>query len=185
MTPQSTPDREHSPSQDLDLDVDRSRGVLSDDDGQYEDDIDSRASPEIAVSDWHQEIPDGFDAHWQYDHFQWGKSAVIEWTKRWDGMHNWSDALECEVVAANQKGHLDDFVKDVTEHAAHGRYILQELSKMEGYIPLQMWKVRELWRMSVELVGILHQGLAILDVRVSLANRGRWSMVNEKGLIVS
>lgn len=39
---------------------------------------------------------------------------------------------------------------------------------MDGKLPSEAWKIRELWRLKIELVEILVKGLTILDLKTSI-----------------
>jgi hypothetical protein len=72
---------------------------------------------------------------------------------------------------------VDKWVAEVREHANIGRKLLHQLSNMELYLPNTAWEVRELWRLEVDALQWVIEGLAVIDVRVDLMNSSPYNLI--------
>jgi hypothetical protein len=96
------------------------------------------------------------------------------WAGKWGGSANWPYALEVGYAAAKEIGELEvnEWVRNVLVHAERGRYLIQTLEGMKGWLPKEMWKIREIWRRVLESLGVLHRGVACIEVRVDIIRLG-------------
>jgi hypothetical protein len=109
-----------------------------------------------------------------FDYISQTQAEVERWAGQWGGYMNWPHALEVGYGAAKQIGELEvnKWVHDVLAHADRGRLILQTLEGMKGWLPKEMWKIREIWRRVLELVEVLHRGVACIEIRVDIVRFG-------------
>jgi hypothetical protein len=63
-------------------------------------------------------------------------------------------------------------------HAERGRLILRVLEGMTGWLPKQMWKIREIWRKVFELLGIVYRGLACIETRVDIIRSSSFNLLS-------
>jgi hypothetical protein len=103
---------------------------------------------------------------------------VEGWTGRWGGLVNWSHALQVGYTDAKESRKVDEWVQDVLMHAERGRLILRVLEGMTGWLPKQMWKIREIWRKVFELLGIVYRGLACIETRVDIIRSSSFNLLS-------
>lgn len=113
----------------------------------------------------------------QYDIFKEIQFDVNEWCRSFGGITNWPSELEQSYQVAIASSRLEEWVTNVWSHAEEGRAILRRLKEMEGRLPWEMWKIRELWRVQCELVERLARGISYLELRSSLLDLGPLNLV--------
>ncbi|KAF8054679.1 hypothetical protein FPV67DRAFT_1400303, partial [Lyophyllum atratum] len=93
------------------------------------------------------------------------------------GVSTWSTALEETYADAIEANDVEGWLANVWGHAAEGRHLLSTLRNMEGELPYEMWKIRELWRLEVELVETVVRGISCLELRSGLVQTGGLNLV--------
>lgn len=96
------------------------------------------------------------------------RDRVRAWASPWGGSWAWHHKLESEYQKATKENRVEEWVGEMLNHADIGRDLLDTLSSMEGHLPNSDWQVKELWRIEVELLRLITQGLAALEVRINL-----------------
>lgn len=96
------------------------------------------------------------------------REKVIYWTSGWGGLLVWPETLNLSLTDAVNGGETKRWAKEVLRHAVSGRRLLVNLQEIEGCLPEEEWMVRELWRVSFELVQMLVKGITIMESRISL-----------------
>lgn len=96
------------------------------------------------------------------------REKVVYWASGWGGIVMWPDTLNMSLLHAVNGVQVERFTKEIFRHASSGRRLLATLQQIEGSLPEEEWQVKELWRISVELVQILVKGITIMESRVSL-----------------
>ncbi|KAF8158048.1 hypothetical protein B0H34DRAFT_439509 [Crassisporium funariophilum] len=95
-------------------------------------------------------------------------TAVLNWAKGWGGVTYWSIGLDKSFNLAVKERRVEVWQAQLHNHGAQGRRMLSRLHFMEGDLPVEMWKIRELWRIQIELVEILVKGITILELKSSI-----------------
>jgi len=98
------------------------------------------------------------------------------------GVKLWHLNLDDEHHKATEENRVDKWVAEVLEHASIGRKLLHQLSNMESYLPNMAWEVRELWRLEVDALQWVIEGLAVIDVRVDLMNSSPYNLIADFAL---
>jgi len=77
----------------------------------------------------------------------------------------------------NQAGHLDEWIYEVNCHASRGRRYLSHMENINGVLPKEMWRIRELWRQQVDLLKILLCGIDSIELRVNIVEKGMFNLI--------
>lgn len=101
---------------------------------------------------------------------------VHNWTAHWGGVHGWGHALDSGYSVAKESGTLDQWADNVLEHADRGRLIVHMLQQMNGALPKEMWKIRELWRQHTNLLTLVVKGLMTIEVRLDILKPGPFNL---------
>ncbi|KAF9458060.1 hypothetical protein BDZ94DRAFT_1271693 [Collybia nuda] len=117
------------------------------------------------------------DTTTHYQKFQEICVDVNIWSRAFGGLEQWPSQLNCTYHAAVESNNVEGWLSDVWGHAAEGRKILNQLRNMEGQLPYEMWKIREMWRLEVELVELVVCGILCLELRSSLVGTGQLNLV--------
>lgn len=96
------------------------------------------------------------------------REKVIYWTSGWGGLLVWPESLNLSLMNAVNDEQTERWMEEVLHHAASGCRLLTNLQEIEGSLPEEDWKVKELWRVSFELVQMLVKGITIMESRISL-----------------
>ncbi|TFK61212.1 hypothetical protein BDN72DRAFT_728206, partial [Pluteus cervinus] len=110
------------------------------------------------------------------DYFEVASSSVATWLAEWGGLESWSKHLDSGYRAALAADGVDKWVESVLEHADRGRLLEKMLGQMETTLPLEMWKIRELWRQHSILLGQVVKALALVDIRVGILRAGPFNL---------
>lgn len=114
---------------------------------------------------------------WEYDHFMEIRKSVLEWAGRWCGHTNWPHTFDVECAEAAKSGHLDEWIYEVNCHASRGRRYLSRMENINGMLPKEMWRIRELWRQQVDLLKILLRGIDSIELRVNIVEKGMFNLI--------
>lgn len=104
----------------------------------------------------------------ELDRLEHIRRKAVYWSSGWGGIVVWPDTLNLSFRHAVGDHQTDRWVSEVLRHAASGRRLLANLQEIKGKLPKEEWQVREIWRMSIELVQLLVKGITIIESRVSL-----------------
>lgn len=96
------------------------------------------------------------------------RAEIVEWARGWGGVTLWDVALERSFNNAVEESRVELWREQLADHAMLGRKLLGMLHQMNGRLPRESWKIRELWRLRIELVEILVKGLTILELKTSI-----------------
>jgi hypothetical protein len=96
------------------------------------------------------------------------RQRVHNWAAPWGGTYAWHYQLDLEYQKADQENRVKEWIKKMLKHVGIGQDLLSALSSMQGHLPKNESQVRELWRLEVELLTMVTEGLAALEVRVNL-----------------
>ncbi|TFK58990.1 hypothetical protein BDN72DRAFT_906242 [Pluteus cervinus] len=113
----------------------------------------------------------------EIDHFRAASDAVNAWLAEWGGLEVWPRRLDSGYEAAKKTGHVDQWIQMALDHADRGRLLHNLLSQMETVLPPELWKIRELWRQQTVLLGLVIKGLALIEMRVDIVQRGPFNLV--------
>jgi hypothetical protein len=102
---------------------------------------------------------------------------VYHWTEEWGPVTHWPRKFKQIYDEAAERGDdaVAEFLGDVNTHVDWGRYILLQLRKVSfGRLPQEGGYVAyvDLWNQSYELMACLHEGIAILEVRLDIMCHG-------------
>lgn len=122
-------------------------------------DVDSEAVVDSANAD---------APHTQFIYLRGIRREVKDWAACWGGLENWPAHLSERYTAAVELGSVVQWANYVMDHARVGRQYLGRMQHMEGGLPASMQMIRELWRLSMEVLDILYRGLGILETRANL-----------------
>lgn len=114
----------------------------------------------------------------QIGHLEHVAKLVHSWLGDWGGLDAWNNYLDTEYQSARKSGSVPQWMNHVQGHAYQGRLLARMLEQMELYIPLEMWKVREMWRQQTILVFQVAKALALIEVRLDLIRRGPFSLLS-------
>ncbi|KAF9462996.1 hypothetical protein BDZ94DRAFT_1259831 [Collybia nuda] len=112
-----------------------------------------------------------------YEIFQAVHADVNTWSGAFSGLAQWPAQLDNSYRASVESDNVEGWLSNVWEHAAKGRELLCRLRSMEGRLPYEMWKIREMWRLEVELVETVVRGISCLELRSSLVETGHLNLV--------
>ncbi|KAF5381782.1 hypothetical protein D9615_005372 [Tricholomella constricta] len=123
--------------------------------------VQCKVPPKLNISFGNLDAPDNLadpdgdtdksdDSH--YDNFQDLAAEIHVWRDAYGGSQGWASALDASWDRAWKTDTTDKWLTAVWEHANEGRDLLARMRLMEGQLPLEMWKLREMWRQEVELV---------------------------------
>lgn len=104
----------------------------------------------------------------QFSYLRSISREVKDWSGSWGGIEGWAIRLGDLYAEAVERDLVSDWVNTVWEHARLGRQYLGRMQHMEGRLPADMQKIRELWRLSMEVLDILYRGLGILETRARI-----------------
>ncbi|KAG6914737.1 hypothetical protein DXG01_015687 [Tephrocybe rancida] len=93
---------------------------------------------------------------------------VAGWSRQYGGVAHWSATMDESLQWAVQERSVNKAVAYLTAHADKGRAFLRELHDFNGRLPAEKWKIRELWRIKVELVEALVKGITIIELKASI-----------------
>ncbi|KAJ3560577.1 hypothetical protein NP233_g10747 [Leucocoprinus birnbaumii] len=96
------------------------------------------------------------------------EEMVVAWLSKWGGLANWPDWLEMSYIKAAKKDQLDRWLEQVWDQADQGRRLETRLFQLYGTLPEQHYKVKELYRRSVDLVHLLAKAIALIEIRAPL-----------------
>lgn len=130
------------------------------DERMYADAINS-----LSVSDHHSNQSGPFK---ELDRLLEFRASVVEWARGWGGVAWWNEGLDQSFNIAVEENRVDLWREQVSNHMELGRSILGRLHEMDGKLPDERWKVRELWRLKIELVEIVVKGITTLDIKSSI-----------------
>lgn len=99
------------------------------------------------------------------------------WLGDWGGLDAWNDYLDTGYQSARKSDTVPQWMSRVQGHAYRGRLLTRMLEEMELYIPLEMWKVREMWRQQTILIFQVTKALTLIEVRLDLIRRGPFSLL--------
>ncbi|TFK59625.1 hypothetical protein BDN72DRAFT_905673 [Pluteus cervinus] len=113
----------------------------------------------------------------EIDHFGDASRAIHGWLAEWGGLESWPHFLDVGFQTARMSGHTDEWVQLVVDHADRGRLLERLLGQMETTLPLEMWKIRELWRQQTQLLGLVVKALTLIEVRVDVLKNGWFNLI--------
>ncbi|TFK59937.1 hypothetical protein BDN72DRAFT_905404 [Pluteus cervinus] len=113
----------------------------------------------------------------EVNHFDNASRAVYDWLAEWGGLESWPKTLDMGFQMAQTSGRVDEWARSVVDHADRGRLLERLLGQMETTLPLEMWKIRELWRQQTHLVGLVVKALTLIEVRVNLFQKGSFNYI--------
>ncbi|KAG6905213.1 hypothetical protein DXG01_004141 [Tephrocybe rancida] len=96
------------------------------------------------------------------------RENVINWSSGWSGAANWNSTHDRSFIMAVENNRVDHWREQVYSHATAGHSLLAQLQIMDHWLPAKHWKVRELWRMRLELAEVLIWGITILEIKTSV-----------------
>lgn len=104
----------------------------------------------------------------EYTRFLQLRRDVLTWASVWGGYAAWTDTLQVQFNQAHEDNKVDEWMEAVVEHANKGRKLLHSLKDMQGTLPHDDWKIHELWRLEVEMLIIVVEGLAVIETRANI-----------------
>ena len=110
-------------------------------------------------------IPEGTE---ELDRIRQLSKVIMWWALGWGAVTYWSISLDESFTRAFEEGRQDQWQEQLLDHASKGWRLLSQLYSMGGQLPREPYKVRELWRLQVELVEILVMGITIINTRCSV-----------------
>ncbi|KAJ3564309.1 hypothetical protein NP233_g8385 [Leucocoprinus birnbaumii] len=113
------------------------------------------------------EVMDGENLE-ELDRFKEIESKVVDWLSQWGGLSNWPEWLEATYRQAKKENRFDDWLEQVWEQADQGRRLETRLFQMYSKLPREHYKVKELYRHSVELVHLVAKAIALIEIRAPL-----------------
>jgi hypothetical protein len=117
------------------------------------------------------------NGNWEYDHFMEIHKSVLEWASCWGGYMNWPHTFNDGYADAVKSDRLDEWVYEINRHASRGRQYLSLMENMNGLLPKEMWRIRELWRQQVDLLKILLRGIGSIELRVNIVEKGMFNLI--------
>ncbi|KAG6818496.1 hypothetical protein H0H93_004569 [Arthromyces matolae] len=93
---------------------------------------------------------------------------VLQWASGWGGVTYWSYGLDSSFQKAVEKRRVNQWRKQMADHAALGRSLLRRIYVDEGRMPREDWKKREMFYKKLELAVMLVKGLTILELKTPL-----------------
>lgn len=96
------------------------------------------------------------------------REDILEWAKGWGGVTYWDVALERSFHLAVDMHCVERWRAQLAHHTSLGRSLLGRVQQMDGHLPAEAWKVKELWRIKVMLVELLVKGITTLDIKTSI-----------------
>ncbi|KAG6809812.1 hypothetical protein H0H92_014634 [Tricholoma furcatifolium] len=89
------------------------------------------------------------------------KKNVMAWSSGWNGSANWDSGLDDSFKRAVENNCVERWRAEVTHHTYIGRQLLGQMQIFDHRLPQEEWKIRELWRLRLELAEVLIRGLTI------------------------
>ncbi|KAG6913826.1 hypothetical protein DXG01_004059 [Tephrocybe rancida] len=96
------------------------------------------------------------------------RENVVNWSSGWTGAANWNIALDHSFNKAVENDRVENWREQLYSHLTLGRNLLAQLQIMDHRLPNEHWKVRELWRLRLELAEVLIRGITILEIKTSI-----------------
>ncbi|KAF8070014.1 hypothetical protein FPV67DRAFT_1667913 [Lyophyllum atratum] len=93
---------------------------------------------------------------------------IFDWAEGWGGVTFWAIGIERSFQLAVEDERVEEWRVQLENHAEVGRQLLRGLHDMDGRLPLETYKVKQLWRLKCGLIEVLVKGLTILDIKTSL-----------------
>jgi len=116
---------------------------------------------QVIQDDWIIDpIPEGMQEIDQMTHLS---EEIWEWASGWGGVAYWSISLDHSFTCAFEEGQHSLWQEQLLNHALTGRHLLAQLYSMGGSLPRELYKVKELWRLQVELMEMLTMGITIIN----------------------
>ncbi|KAF8232952.1 hypothetical protein L208DRAFT_1210806, partial [Tricholoma matsutake] len=84
------------------------------------------------------------------------------------GIAYWVISLDHSFACAKEEGCQDQWQEQLLRHASMGQRLLAQLYDMGEHLPKEPYKVRELWRLQVQLAEVLVMGITIINTRCSV-----------------
>ena len=94
--------------------------------------------------------------------------VIMRWASGWGGVSYWPISLDHSFIHAKEEGCQDQWQEQLLSHASMGWRLLAQLGDMGGRLPKEPYKVKELWRLQVQLVEVLVMGITIINTRCSV-----------------
>lgn len=95
------------------------------------------------------------------------REGVWEWTKEWGLVGNWALRFDDELAEARDARKVDSWITDTWIMAATGQALLRklkEVAEMEWAVGQN--EVKDAWHQSFDLMGILQEGVMLLEARL-------------------
>ncbi|KAG6809407.1 hypothetical protein H0H92_000379 [Tricholoma furcatifolium] len=96
------------------------------------------------------------------------KRNVVAWSSGWNGSANWDSGLDDSFKRAVENNRVERWRAEVSHHTYIGRQLLAQMQVFDHRLPREEWKIRELWRLRLELAEVLIRGLTILELKNSI-----------------
>lgn len=97
------------------------------------------------------------------------RNQVHQWCHGWGSPRHWPAQLSSGLHAAVQRNRVDGWVEELQWHSNTGRRMIESMHEvMDAGVLTEEWLYRDLWRQAVDLLCILHEGLACMDAHLSL-----------------
>jgi hypothetical protein len=89
--------------------------------------------------------------------------AVMKWATGWGGVAVWHITLNRSYTEAFEEGRVNQWQEQMLGHAAMGRRLLSQYTNLSGELPSEPYKIKELWRISIEMMEMLVTGITLIN----------------------
>ncbi|KAG6807477.1 hypothetical protein H0H92_007333 [Tricholoma furcatifolium] len=96
------------------------------------------------------------------------KKNVAAWSSGWNGSANWDLSLDESFMLTVENNSVERWKAEISHHTYIGRQLLAQMQVFDHRLPQEEWKIRELWRIRLELAQVLIRGLTILELKNSI-----------------
>jgi hypothetical protein len=107
-------------------------------------------------------MPNGLEEVDQVAHMS---RVIMWWASGWGGVSYWLISLDHSFIHAKEEGCQDQWQEQLHSHASIRWRLLAQLGDMGGHLPKEPYKVKELWCLQVQLVGVLVMGITIINTQ--------------------
>jgi hypothetical protein len=96
----------------------------------------------------------------------------MKWATGWGGVAVWHITLNRSYTQAFEEGRVDQWQEQMLGHASIGRRLLSQYTNLGGELPKEPYKIKELWRISIEMMEMLVAGITLINSRCSVLPHG-------------
>lgn len=102
---------------------------------------------------------------------------ALTWCSGWGGVAYWHISLHQSYTVACEKDRDEEWEKELLKHAANGRHLLFQLTSAVERLAERSHephKLKELLRISMEMMQMVTMGLTVLNMRCSILPNNVW-----------